>query len=317
MKIRITIFAAMMAAVTMCWVYVSEAGEIKTINVSYVTDPFNLPTIVTKELGLLEKEFEPSGIEVKYHEITSGAKQAQAMAGGFLDFASVINSTSVILFRAAGSPITIISGYSKPTGAFAIVARDPAIKSVADLRGRKVAGPKGTVLHQLLSAALAEHDMTTRDLDFISMQLPQARAALLAGHLDAALLAASHIIKAEEAGCRVIATAEGLIVPKLVIGAREALAREHPEIIDRYLKVHRQAMDFIEQNTDEAVAIGARDQGISIEDARRLYQWTTFITKMSREDVESMNDDQIFMHENDMLKNVIDLSQLLHGTAVE
>lgn len=317
MKTRKMIFAAVLAAVLICWVSGSEAQEIRTINVSYVTDPFNLPTIVTRELGLLEKEFEPSGIEVRYHEITSGAKQAQAMAGGFLDFASVINSTSVILFRAAGSPIKIISGYSKPSGAFAVVARDPAIKSVADLKGRKVAGPKGTVLHQLLSAALAKHDMTTRDLDFISMQLPQARAALLAGHLDAALLAASHIIKAEEAGCRVITTAEGLIVPKLVIGAREALVQEYPEIIDRYLKVHRQAMDFIRGNTEEAIAIGARDQGISLEDAGKLFEWTTFITKMSPEDVESMNEDQIFMHENDMLKNVIDLSEILHWTAVE
>lgn len=317
MKIRPATFAAALAAAAMLCVFDSEAREIRTINVSYVTDPFNLPTIVTRELGLLEKEFEPSGIQVRHHEITAGPKQAQAIAGGFLDFASVINSTSVILFRASGAPITIISGYSRPDRAFAIVAKDPGIRSAADLKGRKVAGPKGTVLHQLLAAALDGHGMTTGDLEFISMQLPQARTALLAGRVDAALLAASHIIKAEEAGCRVIATAEGLVTPKLVIGAREALVLEHPEIIDRYLKVHRQAVAFIRDNTEEALAIGARDQGISVEDARKLYEWTTFITKMSRADVESMHDDQVFMVENDMLKNIIDIAEILHRTAVE
>ena len=58
-------------------------------------------------------------------------------------------------------------------------------------------GPKGTVLHQLLVAALKKEGMTIKDVDFISMDPAKAMTAVLSGSADAGLVAAGLIIKAK------------------------------------------------------------------------------------------------------------------------
>ena len=111
----------------------AAAGDAdKVLNISYVKSPFNLQSIVMKRQGLLEKELEPLGVKVVWHEITSGAQQAQAMAAGSLDVGGVMNTTSIQMARGEGNPIKIVAGVSRPTGVFAIVGK----KSEGQNRGR-------------------------------------------------------------------------------------------------------------------------------------------------------------------------------------
>ncbi len=176
------------------------------LNISYVKSPFNLQSIVMKKQGLLEKELEPLGVSVVWHEIDSGAQQAQAMAAGSLDVGGVMNTTSIQMARGEGNPIKIVAGVSRPTGVFAIVAAKNGVGDIKSLKGKIVAGPKGTVLHQILVAALAREGMSIDDVQFIQMDIPKAFAALESGRADAALLAANTVVKAQEAGGRILAT---------------------------------------------------------------------------------------------------------------
>ena len=166
-----------------------------------------------KERGLLEKAYAEKNITVKWHNINSGADQTQAMAAGSLDIASVINSTSVILANAAENPVEIAAMVSRPKQSFALLTGPQGPKSVAELLGKTVAGPKGTVLHQMLVAALVSEGMGAADVNFIQMGLPEARSALLSGQIDGALQAAALIIRGEEAGMRVLITADGYLTP--------------------------------------------------------------------------------------------------------
>ncbi len=286
------------------------------INVSYVTSPFNLPIIIMKEQGLLEQEFEDDEITINWHEITSGARQAEAMAAGSLDIASVINSTSVVLANAAGNQVLIASGFSRPQKTFGIMTGPNGPQTIAELRGAKVAGPKGTVLHQILIAALASEGLTESDIEFFSMGLPQSRAALLDGQVDAALQAASLIIRNKEAGCRLLATAEGYAIPKLVVGVRPEFWNEYPELISRYISVQEKAMDYIELNTEEALAIGAAEHEISMDDARMLYDWSDFTLSLSPEDVASMNDDIRFLLRQGMIEREVNPDDFILPSAL-
>ncbi|TIH20279.1 aliphatic sulfonate ABC transporter [Marinifilum sp. JC120] len=283
----------------------AQAEELKEINISYVKSPFNLQIMVIKEKMLLEKEFTKDGIKVNWHTITSGAKQAQAMAAGSLDLASVINSTSVLLANAAGNKVRIVGGVSRPAKTFAIVAGKNGPRTIEELKGKTIAGPKGTVLHQMLVAALESKGLKESDVKMLSMGLPKARTAMLGGQVDAALLAASLVIKSEEAGAHVVATADGLVSPKLVVGARDEFAQQHPDMIARYLKVQREAMDFIVNNQKEAITIGAKEQGISIKDATILFSQSGYTNAITIGDVESMREDLAFLHKNNMVKKTI------------
>lgn len=283
----------------------NQEKELEEINVSYVKSPFNLPSIVMKERGMLEKAFAEQGIEVRYHEITSGAKQAQAMAAGSLDIGGVMNTTSVLLAHSAGNDVRIIAGYSRPVKIFSIVSGNQEIRSIPDLKGSKVAGPKGTVLHQLLLAALESEGMSIQDVEFLQMGLPQASTAMIAGQIDAALLAGSLVLNAQKQGAHIITTAEGYVTPKLVIAARGGFLDAHPEAAQLYLEIHKSALGWVEQNLEEALLIGAEEQGISLQEARRLYEWTQFIESLTPQDVETMRDDIQFMLATHMISEQI------------
>lgn len=308
--------AILFLSALVCFAGGTQEEELTEINVSYVKSPFNLPSIIMKERGMLGKAFAEQGIEVRYHEITSGAKQAQAMAAGSLDIGGVMNTTSVLLANSAGNDVRIISGYSRPIRVFAIVSGNPDVRSIVDLKGRKVAGPKGTVLHQLLAAALQSEGMSMQDVEFLQMDLPQASTAMIAGQIDAALLAASLVINAQKSGARVIATAEGLVAPTLVIAARGSFLDAHPDAAELYLKVHRESMAWIEENLDEALRIGAAEQGISVEEATQLYEWTQFTDALEAGDLAAMEDDVTFMLENDMLMEEVDPAACIAETAL-
>lgn len=148
------------------------------VTIVYVKSPFNLQNMVMKEKGMLEKAFEKDGVKVEWKSINSGAKQAQAMAAGAVDVSAVMNTASLLMANGSGNPVYVASGVSHPTDTFAIVGKPGASLSVKDLKGKKVAGPRGTVLHQLLIAALVKEGMSADDVEFLSMDIPAAMTAV-------------------------------------------------------------------------------------------------------------------------------------------
>lgn len=286
------------------------AAAPRVINLSYVRSPFNLQSMVMFERQLLEKEFAADGIEIKWHTIESGAVQSQALAAGSLDIAGVMNTTSLLLANAGGNPLRIATGVSRPARTFALVGAPGGPRSFADLRGKKVAGPRGTVLHQMLVAGLAREGMTINDVQFHSMDPGKAAAALAAGQVDAALIVAGLTLKAQAQGAQVIATAEGLVNPLLAMVVRDPFARQHPKTLARVVRVHREASAWIASHLEEALAIGARVQNLSLEDARKLASWSGYTDTFAPADLESIRADQDFLIANQMMKAPVEVEAL-------
>lgn len=315
MKLKNVMIAGAIAAVTaFSQAAFAAKGE---INIAYVKSPFNLQNIVMKQHQLLEKEFKKDGIKVNWFSINSGAQQAQAMAAGALDVSAVMNTASLLMTNGADNRVYVATGVARPTQVFAIVGKPGQQMKVEDLKGKKVAGPKGTVLHQVLVAALQSKGLKASDVELIQMDIPKAHAALLGGHVDAALLAAGNIIQANAANAKTIATAQGYVDPLLVVAVSEKFAKENPQLLERIVKVHRSTTKWIEQNQDKAIAMGAKEQGISIEDARKLAQWSHYFDVLTPKDLQSLVNDQNFLFENDMMKKKVDTKSLVLPMAMK
>lgn len=287
------------------------------VNISYVKSPFNLQAMVMKNKGILEKELAPLGLKPVWHEINSGAQQAQAMAAGSLDVASVINTTSAQMARAEGNPIKLVAAVSRPVDIFAIVAAKDGPQTIKDLQGKIVAGPKGTVLHQILAAALQKEGLTIDDIQFIQMDIPKAFAALESKRADAALLAANALINAQQAGNKVLTTAHGLAVPKLGVAASENFINNNPKALQAVIDAHDKAWDWIQNNHREAMALGAREQNISEQDAEDLFNRSHFSQRFTAEDSKSMEEDQKFMLENGMMRHSVKPEDLILPQAMQ
>jgi ABC-type nitrate/sulfonate/bicarbonate transport system substrate-binding protein len=278
-------------------------GEIpREVHITYVESPFNLQIMVMKERGMLESAYGRYGVKVVWHDINSGADQTQAMAAGSLDIASVIKSTSVILANAAGNKVYIAALVSRPRKTFALMVGPAGPRSVRELKGKTVAGPKGTVLHQMLVAALAKEGMSAADVNLVQMGLPEARTALLAGRIDGALQAASLIIRDEEAGMRTLFTADGYLTPLLFTAVRPAFAERYPEMVRIYLETQQAAYDWIAAHQKEAVAIGARYQQISAEDGMKLFAWSGIASILDPGDIPAVQADIDFLYQQKMIE---------------
>src|SRR5688572_28654300 len=140
MKLVVPIALAVMLALSPAL----AADKPKTVRITYVTAPFNVPSIVMREKGFLDEAFAPFGIKVESPVITSGAQQTQAMAAGEVDIASVLGGASAILAGANGVDLKIIAAYSRSPKAFQLMTRADGPATLADLKGKKIAGPKGT-----------------------------------------------------------------------------------------------------------------------------------------------------------------------------
>ena len=296
---------------------VSAATMPETISITYVKAPFNLQNIVMKERGMLEDAFKADGVKINWRVINSGAVQGQAMASGDLDFSAVMNTASVLMAAGAGNPIGIATGVGHPEKVFAIIGKPGTNYSIRDLKGRKVVGPKGTVLHQLLVAALVKEGMSISDVDFVSMDPAKAMTAVVSGSADAGLVAAGLIIKANEAGAKTITTCEGLVTPNLVMAVRRAFAEQYPEAYEKVVATNRAAFAWIREHKDEALAMGAKEQGISVENAAKLYDWSGFYDTLGESDVKGLEADQKFLVENGMMEKTVDVRSLLMPSATK
>ncbi|MGU3575407.1 ABC transporter substrate-binding protein [Brucellaceae bacterium C25G] len=304
-----TLAASLAASVSYVLSPALAADKPDTVRVTYVTAPFNVPSIVMREKGFLDEAFAAHKVKVENPEITSGAQQTQAIAAGEIDIASVLGGTSAILAKANGVDLKVIGAYARSPKAYFLMTQAEGPDALADLKGKKIAGPKGTVLNQLLIAALASQNLTVDDVEYINMDLPAARAALLAGQVDVATLAGNNAVLVEQAGGKVLTSGDGFIKPTTVIATRTDFLDQNPELVKAYFDAHYKALDFIEKNPEEALKIAADEQKISIEDARKQMPLYDFTPVMTENDIANLSADQAFMVEAGMLPkdNVIDI----------
>ena len=287
------------------------AAPLKELKATYVKAPLNIPSIVDKANQTIVKGFEKDGTKVTFPEITSGAKQTEALAAGSLDIASCLGGTSAILAASNGADVKVVGIYSRAPKAFNIMVKDPAIKTAADLKGKRVAGPKGTILHQVLAAALAKEKLTLKDVEFRSVGIPAGVNALLSGEADAALVAGAEVLRAQRAGARVLANGDGLVNATIVVGVSGKFLKEHPDAVKKYMALHQESIDFMKKNPDKAFAFTAKETGLSTDDVKLMAPWYDFTTAITDKDLKDLEETQEFLLANDMQKKKIDIKTII------
>ena len=288
-----------------------SAPKPTSLSITYVKAPLNVPSIIEKKLGSFEKEFEKDSIKVSFPEITVGSKQTEAMAAGSLDFAHCLGGTSAILAAANGVDLKIIAIYSRAPKAFVVLTKGDSVQKITDLKGKKVAGPKGTILHQLILAALAKNGMKPDDIQFVSMDLPSSTAALMNGSVDAALSAGPDAIRAEKAGARILTNGEGLVEATIVTAVRGEFLQKYPELVKRFLNVHNTALSYMKTDTEEALKMTAAETGLSIDAVRKMYPWYDFDAAVKPSDIQELKRTQDFLIQNGMLNKSIDIEKII------
>ncbi|WDV45484.1 aliphatic sulfonate ABC transporter substrate-binding protein [Clostridiaceae bacterium M8S5] len=291
----------------------NDGDNLDKVTLTYVKAPLNVPSIIQRNKGLFDSEFKSDNIAVEYSTLTAGPKQTEALAAGEIDFLNAVGGTSVILAAANGVNLKVISTFSRCPKAFMIVSKSNQIASIKDLKGKKVGGPKGTILHQLLISALDKNDLAKNDVKLMSMGIPEAMSALENGEIDAALVAGPAAYNSIKSGAKVLTTGEGLIDATIVVAASDKIIKEHPNAVKKFLKVQNDSIKWILENKEEAIKITAKETGLNKSAVKEMYDWYDFNPTFSTADKEGLVSTQQFLLDNGLLDNKIDIEKIIYN----
>ena len=135
------------------------------------------------------KELAPKcGIKVEENIFAKGLDVMQGIIAGELDIGASA-SEAAISARARNAEIVIVAGFAKG-GARLVTRPDLGIKSLKDLKGKKVGVTRGGIQEILLIAELAEAglsyaDTPGKDVHILYLGFPELNQALLGKNVDA------------------------------------------------------------------------------------------------------------------------------------
>lgn len=277
---------------------------------TYVTAPLNVPSIVEKETGIFANAFKDMEMDVEYAQLTSGADQTQALASGDVQVLYAVGASSVILAAANDADIKVLNMYSRSPKAFCMYAKDESISSPEDLRGKKIAGPAGTNLHELLVAYLETADMTLEDVDYVSMSIPEAKTALDGERIDVALVAGATAYQAGQQGYHMVADGEGLIDAIIAVAVTNDFYNKYPDVIQKLQQAQDEIARFMMENEKEALQMVAEELDLEVAAVEEMYQLYDFSTEITEEDKKGFQRTADFMFESGMIEKKLDVNKL-------
>ena len=220
------------------------------------------PFYIAQDKGFFTDE----GVEVELIVMEDTAVRVAAMAAGRLDVVATTIDT-VMPFMTEPQQFRYIFAVDDSKGGDGIVA-DQDIRSLADLRGKKVAFGEGTASHFYLAVLLREAGLTFDDLEIINMTAADAGAAFVAERVDAAVTWEPWLTRGRQAphGHLLIDSSKhpGLITDIAITTAETAESRR--EDLKALTRAWNRAVAFVGTNPDEADAIMAKGVGGWLED---------------------------------------------------
>lgn len=281
------------------------------IVMTYVSSPLNVPSIIEKESGQFSKAFEKLGLKFEYSNLTSGAEQTAALASGSIHILNAVGAASVLLAAANNADISIISMYSMAPEAFCMFSKNPEINSPEDLRGLTIAGPKGTNLHELLVAYLAKGGMKITDVNYVSMSIPASVAALEGGSVDVAMTGGSASYNCEKNGLHKITSGKGLIAAIICTATSRTFAEKNPEVIESFKKTQKEIVDYMNENTEEALSITAKSLDIEVNAVKEMYPLYDFSVEITDEKLNALQETEKFLFDSGMIEKHVDVRTLV------
>ena len=168
--------------------------------------------VLLKARGILEKRLAPLHVQVKWTEFPAGPQLLEGLNVGSIDFGTV-GEAPPIFAQAAGADLVYV-GNEPPasTGEAILVPKNSPIKSVAELKGKKVALNKGSNVHFLLVKLLEKAGVRYTDIDAVFLTPADARAAFERGSVDAWAIWEPFLAAAQtQTGARILANGNGVV----------------------------------------------------------------------------------------------------------
>lgn len=209
--------------------------------------------VLLKSRGTLEKRLGEQGVDVQWTEFPGGPQLLEGLNVGSVDF-GVTGETPPVFAQAAGADLVYVAHEPPaPTGEAILVPKDSKIRSVAELKGKKVVLNKGSNVHYLLVRALEDAGLKYGDIQPVYLPPSDARAAFERGSVDAWVIWDPFLSAAEkQLQARILRDGQGLVDNHQFYLATRTFAEKHPQVISALVEEIRTVGEWVKGNEAQA-----------------------------------------------------------------
>ena len=203
----------------------------------------------------------------EWSEFPAAQHLLEALSAGAVDVGLVGDAPYLFDFI-NGSDLQVVSAvtYGDGSSVAIIVPPGSSIRSVADLKGKRVATGKISIGHYLLLRALESAGLTTRDITPVFMAPSDAKAAFASGQIDAwstwSPFLATAVLRDK---ARVLVSGNGLLKSHAYqIATPKAIRDKQPQLRDFLTRLDR-AYQWENNHASDFAAALSRDTGLPLD----------------------------------------------------
>ncbi|HEY7903916.1 MAG TPA: ABC transporter substrate-binding protein [Casimicrobiaceae bacterium] len=206
--------------------------------------------------GIDQGHFAKYGIEFEMLQFNTGLELFQAMIGGSIDMLSTGAVISNFPARGQGR-MFLVNDIEFATAQLWV--RDPEIKSIADLKGRKISTTTGTTAHVFLDTALRANGVDPASVEIVNQRMPDAVTSFISGAVPAVALWVPFNVAVKEKvpGARMLVDASKYYPQAAIVdgwAARDDFYASNRAACANVIRGWAESNDYMLANTDAALA---------------------------------------------------------------
>jgi ABC-type nitrate/sulfonate/bicarbonate transport system substrate-binding protein len=251
-RYKLFLFAAMLSALASV-----QPANAETLRVGKSTLSSFSYTLL--EVGMKAGIFAKHGLEIQSSAFGGGPRLTQAIAAGAIDI-GLDGGTDMALI-AKGAPMISLAPLSGAPLEMVIAVRyDGPVKTVADLKGKKIAVTGAGTLTGWITRELARaQGWTDRDITYVtSTSIASSRALLKTGEIDAVTTDLTTTLEAERLGRERLLYTYGDLVKDFhmqIIFATDKVMAEKPQAVREFMAAWFETIAFAKANKEKTVSI--------------------------------------------------------------
>ena len=235
---------------TSCEKQKKTSGPPEKITIAYTL----AATAILVDIAFAEGYFAEEGLDAQAQPQPFGKLALASVLEGKADLATVAD-TPIVLAVMNGHPITTVGTIQTSNRDAAIIAiKDHGILSPADLKGKKIGLPLGTSIEFFVDAYLIAHDISRETVTIVDMRPAEMAEALKAGKVDAVSTFNPTLMQFEKAlgNSGTFLYDEAVYTEHFCVVGIQEYAKQHPEVLKKFLKALVRAETLIQQNPEKA-----------------------------------------------------------------
>ncbi|MFL6697638.1 MAG: sulfonate ABC transporter substrate-binding protein [Vitreoscilla sp.] len=219
--------------------------------------------VLQKAQGTLEKRLSSQGVAVKWVEFPAGPQLLEGLNVGAIDV-GFVGEAPPIFAQAAGARFVYVGNDpAAPQAEALVVPKSSPLKTVADLKGKRVALNKGSNVHYLLVKLLEKNHLKYSDITPVFLPPADARAAFEKGAVDAWAIWDPFLAAAEaQVGARQLADGTGVVANYAYYLAQSDFAQANAGVIRELFASTQEAARFVQADAQRAAGLIAPLQGL-------------------------------------------------------